>query len=267
METSDYEYKGLIAASWDLLRGDTSNWPDRKFYREAILKSGQPALDVGCGTGRLLLDYLSSGIDIDGVDNSPEMLELCQAKAQAISLAPALYLQAMQSLDLPRRYRTILVPSSSFQLVTDSQDAAQAMKRFYQHLEPGGVLAMPFMILYSEDAGEAVQVQEDWEMAAEQPRPEDGALVRRWTRSRFDLTNQLEHTEDRYEVVRDGQVIASEYHARSPATRWYTQDQAARLFQDAGFEQLFLTGGFHWEAASPQDTFFCVLGARPIGPS
>ncbi|HYB01252.1 MAG TPA: class I SAM-dependent methyltransferase, partial [Ktedonobacteraceae bacterium] len=81
MNTEDYEYRGLIAEAWDLLRGDTSEWEDRPFYRDIIRASGQPALDIGCGTGRLLLDYLADGIDIDGVDVSPEMLEVCRQKA------------------------------------------------------------------------------------------------------------------------------------------------------------------------------------------
>ena len=70
----DYEYQGLMAQTWDLLRGDTSVWPDRPFYRAIIEQRDGPALDVGCGTGRLLLDYLQSGLDVDGIDNSPEML-------------------------------------------------------------------------------------------------------------------------------------------------------------------------------------------------
>jgi len=76
MKQLDYEYKRLIAEAWDVLRGDTSNWTDRNFYLEIIKKYGQPVLDVGCGTGRLLLDYLQQGIDIDGVDNSPDMLAI-----------------------------------------------------------------------------------------------------------------------------------------------------------------------------------------------
>src|SRR5947209_16987213 len=101
MENAGYEYWGLKAQTWDLLRGDTSEWEDRSFYRDIILEGGQPALDVGCGTGRLLLDYLASGIDVDGVDNSPEMLALCREKAEKISLTPRLFQQSMQTLDLP----------------------------------------------------------------------------------------------------------------------------------------------------------------------
>src|SRR5437588_9614970 len=111
---SQYEYRGPKAAYWDLLRGDTSRWEDRPFYWAAIKASGEPALDVGCGTGRLLLDFLAQGINIDGVDNSPEMLELCRQKAQPLGLRPALFQQSMEDLQLPRAYHTIIVPSSSF---------------------------------------------------------------------------------------------------------------------------------------------------------
>src|SRR5215210_49040 len=126
-----YEYHGLMAETWDLFRGDTSGWPDRAFYREAIARYGEPALDVGCGTGRLLLDYLSTGIDIDGVDNSPEMLARCRKKAREMDLQPRLFEQSMERLDLPRTYRTIIVPSSSFLLIIDLEDAAEAMRRFF----------------------------------------------------------------------------------------------------------------------------------------
>ncbi|MGH2626224.1 MAG: class I SAM-dependent methyltransferase, partial [Anaerolineales bacterium] len=103
----DHEYRGLMASTWDLFRGDTSGWEDRSAYRHMINRYGQPVLDVGCGTGRLLLDYLGQGVDIDGVDISPEMLVLCRAKAERLGLAPTLHRSPMEELDLPRRYRVI----------------------------------------------------------------------------------------------------------------------------------------------------------------
>jgi SAM-dependent methyltransferase len=258
MSAQDYEYRGLMAELWDFFRGDTSTWSDRFFYQEAIQRYGQPVLDVGCGTGRLLLDFMADGIDIDGVDNSPEMLALCRQKAQQLGLEPRLYQQQMETLELPRRYQTILVPSSSFQLVLEPEAATKALERFFAHLQPGGVLVMPFMILWHEGILELT----DWDLR-EKVRPEDGALVRRWSRVRFDTENQLEHTEDRYEISLNGEVLANEHHQRSPATRWYTQAQAEHLYQDAGFTDIQIFSDFTFEPAQEGDTIFCVVGKKP----
>src|SRR5690349_19428522 len=143
-----YEYYGMMAEFWDLFRGDTSTWEDRFFFLDVVKKYGQPVLDVGCGTGRILLDFLQQGIDIDGVDNSPEMLTKLREKADVLHLHPAIDQQEMDGLDLPRKYQTILVPSSSFQLLLDENLPPVAIRRFYEHLLPGGVLAMPFMTLW-----------------------------------------------------------------------------------------------------------------------
>jgi SAM-dependent methyltransferase len=256
MHLPKFEYHGLMAATWDLFRGDTSGWADRAFYRQIIAHHGQPVLDVGCGTGRLLLDYLADGIDIEGVDNSPEMLQLCQQKAQQRELHPVLYCQPMEALELPRSYRTILVPSSSFQLLTDQQQAQEAMRHFFSHLDPSGVLVMPFMRLWQE--GDPLET--DWQLTGEQVQPEDGALMRRWSRSRFDPADDCEHTLDRYEVIRDEKVIAQELHQRSPATRSYTQAQAMALYAEAGFVSLQAYHEFSFEPAQPTDSLVTILG-------
>ena len=191
--TQDVEYRGLLARTWDFLRGDTSDWADRPFYLEAIGRFGEPVLDVACGTGRLLLDYLGQGIDIDGVDVSDDMLELCRAKAPDFGLQPRLYRQGMESLDLPRRYRSIIVPSSSFQLLLDPAAAREAMGRFFVHLEPGGALVMPFIVFGAADEAGV-------EFVREKVRP-DGSLIRKHASYRYDPATQFESTD---ELVRGG---------------------------------------------------------------
>lgn len=260
MTQNDYEYSGLMAQFWDLLRGDTSGWPDRFFYLDVIAQAGQPVLDVGCGTGRLLLDYMQQGIDVDGMDNSPEMLDLLRQKAAALGLAPRVTLQTMETLDLPRRYRTILVPSSSFQLLTEPADAAEALRRFHAHLLPGGVLVMSLFILGVDDNGQPIPEDEG---TKEVVRPEDGAIIRRWSRSVYDHAEQVEDTEDRYDVIVDGVVAASEQRSRPRATRGYTQAQAIELLQAAGFADVHLTSGFSFTPAAAEDTLFCIFGTRP----
>ena len=252
----EIEYRGLVARTWDLLRGDTSAWEDGPFFRRLIESSGQPALDVGCGTGRLLLDYLRGGIDIDGVDISGEMLALCREKAETLGLKPRLYEQAMEGLDLPRRYYTIIVPSSSFQLLLEAAVARDAMRRFFAHLQPGGLLVMPFIVFGAADeAGTA--------LTRERKRA-DGAIVRKHARYRYDPVSQLESTDEMFEVIVDGVVIESERSVRSPATRGYTVDQAVDLYQAAGFEVDRIVSGFTDDPFKPGDEVFTVIGRRPV---
>jgi ubiquinone/menaquinone biosynthesis C-methylase UbiE len=257
MTPPSYEYYGMMAEFWDLLRGDTSTWEDRFFYLDLIKKYGQPVLDVGCGTGRILLDFMQQDVDIDGIDNSPDMLARLEEKAARLQLRPRVYQQEMHNLSLPRRYQVILVPSSSFQLLLDPTFPPQAMRCFFQHLVPGGVLVMPFMTLWVP--GEPVENQ----FTTEVTRPEDGATIRKSSQTRFDPQTHLEHTIDRYEVIRDGEVIASEEHRQSPATRSYTQQQARVLYEEAGFDNIQMLHGFTFAPVGPDDTTFCGLGFRP----
>lgn len=250
-----YEYRGLMAESWTALRGDTLGWADRSFYLDAIARFGQPALDVGCGAGRLLLDYALQGVDIDGLDNSPEMLALCRAEAEALGLTVKLYEQYMEHLALPRRYGTILVPSSSLQLVTDPAKAAQAVERMAAHLLPGGALVAPFMTLWRP--GNPLETTRERSAA----RP-DGVVYRHIARARYDPDLELEHTDDTYQRICEGVIVAEERHVRSPATRSYTMAQALTLFQAAGLRDVVAYHEFTWEPARLADTLFTLVGTR-----
>ena len=256
MKLPEYEYKGLMAEAWDVFRGDTSNWSDRHFYLAAIQKYAQPVLDVGCGTRRLLLDYLQQGIDIDGVDNSPAMLAICQRKAEDLGLKPKLYEQYVEKLDLPRKYQTILIPSSSLQLIIEPESVEQAMMRLHDHLLPGGVIVASIMTLWRDGA----PLESKWEKTA--VREEDGIKFRQVARSRFDPASECEHTEDLYQKIIGDQVVMEELHQRSPATRSYSQSQVKELFDRAGFQNIQLLSEFTFEAVKPEDILFVIIGQK-----
>lgn len=258
MTKAKHSYSGLIASTWDMGRDTTRRWDDSTFFLDIVQRYGQPVLDVGCASGRIVLDYLAQGIDTDGVDNSPELLAICRNKAARMGLVPNLYEQWMEALDLPRTYRTILVPSSSFQLVTDADDARAAMQRFFAHLQAGGALIMPFG--HDWQAGEPI---DSGELSFEKIRPEDGALVRSWVHFWVEPDQQLGHLEQRFEVELNGEVIAREEHRQSPELRWYSQAQVVELFREAGFVEIQLFRGFTHEPAAPADRGFCVLGVKP----
>src|SRR5215207_11046001 len=75
---------GLVARWW--AEFNEASEDELAFYSGFIEDSGQPALDAGCGTGRLLIPLLRAGFDIDGSDLSPDMLAHCREKAQRLGL-------------------------------------------------------------------------------------------------------------------------------------------------------------------------------------
>jgi ubiquinone/menaquinone biosynthesis C-methylase UbiE len=257
MSTTNYDYRGMMVEYWDLLRGDTSKWSSRPYFLKVIKDSGEPALDVACGTGRLLLDYMREGVDIDGVDISPEMISKARENAEQLGLNPNLYVQAMQNLDLPRRYQTIIVPLSSFLHLTETSDIRAALNRFYVHLKPGGILAMSLRVM------DPNPVEVDWEIDSEVTRPSDGALVRRWFRCKYDVANRIQHTEDRYEIIKDDQIIHSESYVSSPFLTWYKCSEALEYLRQAGFSDVQAHSNFKPKPATDEDINYIVLGKRP----
>jgi SAM-dependent methyltransferase len=88
---------GLVARWWAEFNEDG---PEIAYFQKYV-ERGQPALDVACGTGRLLIPYLRAGLDVDGCDVSRDMIALCREKAEREGLSPTLFVQAMHELKPP----------------------------------------------------------------------------------------------------------------------------------------------------------------------
>lgn len=97
--------------------------------------AGARVLDAGCGTGAVAARLKVHGFDlIDGVDLSPEMLKVAQAKQLYRTLITA---DLNQPLDLPQPY-TAIVSAGTF---TTGHVGAAGFHNLFAHLQPDGLMA------------------------------------------------------------------------------------------------------------------------------
>src|SRR5437868_7360916 len=136
---------GLMDEWWSHFNTDVG---EELAYFQPFVEAGQPALDAGCGNGRLLLPWLRAGFDVDGCDVSADMVAQCRAHADAEGLNPTLWVQPLHELEPPRRYRTIVVCGAFGLGTTRGQDEA-AIRRLHAALEPGGTLLLDNEAPYS----------------------------------------------------------------------------------------------------------------------
>ncbi|HSO01926.1 MAG TPA: methyltransferase domain-containing protein [Gaiellaceae bacterium] len=218
---------GLVARWWAEFNREG---PEVEYFRPFVA-AGQPALDAGCGTGRLLLPWLRDGLDVDGCDVSPDMLAECRRLAAAEGLEPTLYAQALHELALPRRYRSI-VCCGTFGLGSTRAQDEEALRRLYDHLEPGGLLVLDI------DANGDVLAAEphpgQLEPPAERLRAADGSEYS--LRGRVIAVDRAERRVTRAIQAwqwRDGELVAEEEHLLTEAV--YAPDELARMLERAGF--------------------------------
>jgi SAM-dependent methyltransferase len=250
-------HNGLVARHWAEFENYSLDGPEIAYYQKFIHHDGQPALDVACGTGRLLLPYLRAGLAVDGVDISPDMLAHCRDKAAREGFSPGLHQQAMHELDLPRRYRTIYV-CGSFGIGGTRQQDALALQRFYQHLTPGGVLLLDHQMPYGEKAwhwehwlaANRGHLDPNWWPEGQRERASDGSDY--VMRSRIADVNPLEQVLTlQYWAQRwQGEQLVEE-EERTLTANIYFKHELLLMLQHAGFDDVNVQGDFTEAEANP----------------
>jgi SAM-dependent methyltransferase len=249
-------YTGLVADMYDAL---VSYRAPAAFYAGQIRKYGQPALELGCGTGHPLLDLVEQGLEVHGLDSSADMLARCEAKAQARGLRVCLYEQEMQNLKLPDRYRTIFLAGPSFMLLSELADAERALQQIHDHLVPGGHAIIPLYV--PPRAPEAKNATSQWR-ARESVRS-DGATLRVSERFRYDVPRQLRVATLRYEVLMNGVTVQD--LERPWLLRWYSQEEFKDLLRRVGFRTETIVGE-NGGPATESAAAFVFVASRPSPP-
>jgi SAM-dependent methyltransferase len=247
MASSKWDYSGLAADTYDLWFGSEPFW-DQQFFFERIKENGGAALELACGTGRLLVPFLRDGLDVEGVDASPRMLDICRHKAAAAGVTPVLHEQLMQELALPRLFGTIYIPVQSFQIVVDRAEAMQALVRSRDHLAPGGEL-----IVTLGQTSQDVDDGKEW-MTRHVTR-DDGSIARVYSTTRTMPAERIQETRVRFEIVTND-VVTDSLTWPTASLRCYEPDEFTSMLRRAGFGSVEMRVGYDDQPGPDADLIF-----------
>lgn len=223
-------YQGLLA-DWydDLLAGETK---DAGFYHSLLGAEDAPVLDMACGTGRLLIGFLQKNIETHGLDLSAEMLSVCRKKLEKACLKTSLFNQDMIKMELPGKYKTILVSGGSFQLIDNSGEALLALQNIHEHLVDGGKFICDLWIPWDEIIENAQNV---WKSGRVACRDDGSKLVVSYFKQ-FDLKNQVQSGEFKYELFKNS--FLTETQILNIKLKWYSVNEFVLMLEKAGFSDI-----------------------------
>lgn len=244
---------GLMARNWGEFQTDGGR--EARYFKRVIEASGQPALDLGCGTGRLLLPLLKAGLDVDGCDYSKDMLAQCSKRATKEGLSPQLYAQAMHELDLPRRYMTIFC-CGVIGLGGDQRLTLGAMRRCYEHLRPGGGLYFDYTVRWNDPPAWLSRLAEyrnalpqEWPSSGERELLSDGSELEIVARTvAMDPLENVATRQVRARLWQGDHLLQEEIHTQKVED--YTKNELVLMLELAGFSDIQIYGDYSDEPAT-----------------
>lgn len=224
---------------------------DLPFYTAWARDAAGPVLELGCGTGRLLWALRKTGLPVEGLDASPEMLEACRAEGKRQSLEAALHQGDWRSFDLGKRFAGIALPFNGLQHLHSAEDLDAFFERLRAHLLPGGAFALdvhlPQPALLARDPQERYGVDEG-------PVAPNGERVIA-EQSAYDVVTQVQS-----QTWTLASADGSTREIRLGLRQFFPQE-LQRLLQAQGFELQSVWGGFDVRPLGAQ-AFKQVVRAR-----
>lgn len=206
---------------------------DVDLYRGYADIVGSPILELGCGTGRLLVPLAGAGYEITGIDSSPEMLDVARQRVANTGLTNVDLVQSdMRSLrDLPSdHFRLVFCAVNSFLHLETRDDQLATLGAVRRVLDDRGVLVVdvfhptPAALSAMDDR---FALDGDWCL-------EDGTRVNRFSQRRVHPAEQTIDTQlifDRIDT--EGRVTRKQTSYRS---RYVHHFEMLGLLDASGFE-------------------------------
>lgn len=230
-------YDGAYAAMNDLI--------DVPFYVDLAQDIGGPVLEIGCGTGRVLLPIARAGITIHGVDSSLPMLGILREK---IERGPPDVRERvrtdhgdMRDFRLEKKYPLVIIPFRPMQHVHSVEEQVRALTAAAFHLDEKGILA--FDVFYPKFETLQARLGEEI-LEIEWPDPSvPTRIVRRYYRK--DAVDKIHQSYTLTFLLRTyegGDLIGEE--SESLTFSYYTYPHLRALFLLTGLEVVQEYGSF-----------------------
>ena len=230
-----------LAVSYDRLTYDVDYAAVVAFYEQILQQEGvkpRTAVDLACGTGPVALLLAQRGLQVTAVDMSEDMLSVAWSKAQELSNPPMFVCQKLQELRLPRGVDLAVCALDSMDYITDPADCAEAIRRVYKALNPGGIF------IFDVNTPEKLKAMDGQVFLDED---EDVYCV--W-RGEFDEeTNICSYGMDLFQ--RNGDVWSRSFEEHREYA--YSAEQLVEFLKKAGFTDIRVYGDRRLEAPYSSD--------------
>lgn len=220
----------MLAGCYDRLTSDVDYRAVAGFYRTLLDREGvhpRSAVDLACGTGSISAILAEQGLAVTGVDMSEEMLTQAAAKTAELPNPPVFVRQKLQRLSLPRGVDLAVCALDSLDYITAPRDCAEAIRRVYRALNPGG------MFIFDVNTPEKLRAMDNQIFL-----DEDDDVYCVW-RGEFDeLSNICSYGMDLFCREGDKWVRSFEEHREYA----YSRAQLTAYLKQAGFSRIRVYG-------------------------
>lgn len=247
---------------------------DVELYVELARRADGPVLEMGCGSGRVLLPTARAGVEVAGVDASPRMLDRLRRRledeppevarrvrlAEADLAAPGLGLGG--GAFAGERFALVTAPFRVIQHLVGRGEQRAWLAAVARLLAPGGELVFDVFQPQFDQVADAPVGSVD----VEREEPGSGRRVRRvvWVAHH----PELQTFDLRFEWLIERPDGASRGARQAETTvRWFTRYELENLLELAGFEVLDVWGGFDRRPHGPGAEEIVVRARRAAGPA
>lgn len=170
---------------------------DLYLYEELAEQSGDPILDVGCGTGRVNLHLAQAGYETVGVDNSPEMLAFARRKLATMQ-SKATLVEADILAYKGNLFPLILLPFNTLMHFHEQEQQIAVLQHLVTLMTSDGL-----MVLDLPNAGSFLATENDDAVRFERTffEPISGNTVMQQSVSTIDYAEQKLHVQWIYDEI------------------------------------------------------------------